>query len=189
MALRSSGMPPTAVYLVKFCSIAAIAASFMWRGVLKCGSPMPKSLKSMPFARSFAASAVMAMVAEISMRFNRAENGLLTAVLVAMLCLRRLTLALIRDRDRRTNLVVKPLFHLWGDEVSNRPTQPKDFFYQPRAQIGIGLSRHHENCLYRSIQLAVHQCHLQLIFIVADSPYAAQHRVRLLLHNVIDQKS
>src|ERR1700722_18073671 len=48
--------------------MAAIAASLMWRGVAKCGSPAPKSTSWAPWARSLAASAVTAMVAETSMR-------------------------------------------------------------------------------------------------------------------------
>jgi hypothetical protein len=38
----------------------------------------------MPLARNFAASAVIAIVAETSMRLSRAENGLLIAVVVAI---------------------------------------------------------------------------------------------------------
>src|ERR1700758_3737484 len=97
MALRSSGIPFTAVYLVKFSWIALMAASLMCCGVLKCGSPMPMSQRSMPLARSLAASAVMAIVAEISIRFRRAENGLLTAVMVAIVASRTLFLAVMRD--------------------------------------------------------------------------------------------
>ena len=67
--------------------MAAMPASLIWRGVLKCGSPMPISHKSIPLARSLAASAVMAIVADTSIRFTRAENGLLTAV-VAIAALR-----------------------------------------------------------------------------------------------------
>src|SRR5689334_3048208 len=48
MASRSSAVPPTAVYFVKFPWIAAIAASLMCCGVAKCGSPAPKSTTSIP---------------------------------------------------------------------------------------------------------------------------------------------
>src|SRR5271170_4373741 len=48
--------------------MAAMAASLMWRGVAKWGSPAPKSTRWAPWARSLAASAVTAMVAETSMR-------------------------------------------------------------------------------------------------------------------------
>src|ERR1039458_6836775 len=48
--------------------MAAIAASLMWRGVGKCGSPAPKSTRLAPWARSLAASAATAMVAETSIR-------------------------------------------------------------------------------------------------------------------------
>src|ERR1700722_17682263 len=59
--------------------MAAMAASLMWRGVAKWGSPAPKSTSWAPWARSLAASAVTAMVAEISMRPIRSAK-----ILVAM---------------------------------------------------------------------------------------------------------
>src|ERR1700733_15720490 len=61
-------MPATTVYRVKLASMAAMAASLMWRGVAKGASPAPKSISWAPWARSLAASAVTAMVAETSMR-------------------------------------------------------------------------------------------------------------------------
>src|SRR4051812_19690309 len=67
-------MPETTVYREKLASMAAIAASLMCRGVAKCGSPAPKSTSFAPSARSLAAAAVTAMVAEISMRPMRWLN-------------------------------------------------------------------------------------------------------------------
>src|SRR5271165_374729 len=54
--------------------MAAMAASLMWRGVGKCGSPAPKSTRLAPCARSLAASAATAMVAETSIRPMRSAN-------------------------------------------------------------------------------------------------------------------
>src|ERR1035441_5972343 len=48
--------------------MAAIAASLICRGVGKWGSPAPKSTRFAPWARSLAASAATAMVAETSIR-------------------------------------------------------------------------------------------------------------------------
>src|SRR5579863_9481090 len=56
--------------------MAAMAASLMCRGVLKCGSPAPKSTRLAPWARSLAASAATAMVAETSIRPMRSANTL-----------------------------------------------------------------------------------------------------------------
>src|SRR5579863_10708293 len=65
-----------------------MAASLMWRGVGKCGSPAPKSTRLAPWARSLAASAATAMVAETSMRPMRAAKiceGAATVVVIALL--------------------------------------------------------------------------------------------------------
>src|SRR5271163_3716567 len=62
--------------------MAAIAASLMWRGVAKWGSPAPKSTSLAPWARSLAASAVTAMVAETSMRPMRSAKSLVAVVAV-----------------------------------------------------------------------------------------------------------
>src|SRR3954466_13763839 len=56
--------------------MAAIAASLICRGVGKWGSPAPKSTKLAPWARSLAASAATAMVAETSMRLMRSAKTL-----------------------------------------------------------------------------------------------------------------
>ncbi len=39
------------------------------------------------------------------------------------------------------------------------------------------------------MQLAVHQGHLQFVFIVADGPYAAQHRFGFFLHGIVHQQA
>ncbi len=70
-ASRNSTVPPAAVYREKLFLIAAMAASLMCSGVLKCGSPTPKSTMSTPLARSFSAAAATAIVAEASMRWMR----------------------------------------------------------------------------------------------------------------------
>src|SRR5271170_8117422 len=67
--------------------MASIAASLMWRGVAKWGSPAPKSTSLAPWARSFAASAVTAMVAETSMRPMRSAKSVVAVVAVVMVIL------------------------------------------------------------------------------------------------------
>ena len=85
MALRTSGIPGTTVYRVKLASMAAMAASLMWRGVGKCGSPAPKSTRLAPWARSLAASAATAMVAETSIRPMRSAKTFVGVETVMML--------------------------------------------------------------------------------------------------------
>src|SRR5688572_5682745 len=57
-------MPATSVYLPTPLSSAARAASLMWAGVSKSGSPAPKLTTSTPSALSLAAFAVTARVIE-----------------------------------------------------------------------------------------------------------------------------
>ena len=68
MAARSSGMPSTAVYLVWPSLIALIAASLMFWGVSKSGSPAPRPITSRPAAFSSRALVVTAMVGDGWMR-------------------------------------------------------------------------------------------------------------------------
>src|ERR1700728_4453289 len=62
--------------------MAAMAASLMCCGVAKCGSPAPKSTSFAPCARSLAASAVTALVAEVSIRPIRSEKSALAVVVI-----------------------------------------------------------------------------------------------------------
>src|SRR5580692_8227156 len=62
-----------------------MAASLMCCGVGKCGSPAPKSTSLAPWARSFAASAATAMVAETSIRPIRSAKTFCAAATVIVL--------------------------------------------------------------------------------------------------------
>src|SRR6516165_4646743 len=62
-----------------------MAASLMWRGVGKCGSPAPKSTRFAPWARSLAASAATAMVAETSIRPMRSAKTFEGAAIVVVI--------------------------------------------------------------------------------------------------------
>jgi hypothetical protein len=69
---------------VKFFSIASIAASLICRGVEKCGSPAPKSERFTPSDFNFSAAAVIAMVAETSMRPMRSANTFVAVAVVIL---------------------------------------------------------------------------------------------------------
>src|SRR5579871_1045421 len=73
MALRSSSVPGTGVYLWKPPSMAFLAASQMGAGVLKSGSPAPKLRTSTPSSCSFLALASMARVIDGATCFIRSE--------------------------------------------------------------------------------------------------------------------
>ncbi len=77
-AFLSSSVPELVVYFVKFASIAALAASPMWRGVGKSGSPAPKSTTSMPCDFSLMASAATFIVGDVAIRPARAASMSLT---------------------------------------------------------------------------------------------------------------
>src|SRR5690348_2377491 len=91
MALRSEGVPPAAVYLVRPLSMAALAASLMNWGVSKSGSPAPMAITSLPSDFRRAALAVTARVGDGLMAFRRLAtndmrlscNGLGIAALVS----------------------------------------------------------------------------------------------------------
>ena len=70
-AARKAGVPSTRVYFVAPASSARLAASLMWAGVSKSGSPAPKLITSRPFARKAAALAETASVGDGSMSDNR----------------------------------------------------------------------------------------------------------------------
>ena len=74
IALRSAGYPGTGEYLEKLSSTAFFAASLMWSGVLKSGSPTLKLMTSTPWAFNSLLFWDMANVAEGDKRFRRSDN-------------------------------------------------------------------------------------------------------------------
>src|SRR5271167_4701121 len=64
-------MPLTAVYFVLPSRIAFAAASLMWSGVSKSGSPAPKPITSRPTTLSSTALVVTAIVGEGLIRASR----------------------------------------------------------------------------------------------------------------------
>src|SRR3954464_3416839 len=81
MASFNSGMPSTAVYLVLPASMAWIAASLMFAGVSKSGSPAPRPMTLRPAAFSARALSVTAMVADGFTRSSAADrNGIIVSL-------------------------------------------------------------------------------------------------------------
>src|ERR1017187_2050746 len=64
MAARNSGIPDDGVYFVNPAASACVAASLIYCGVSKSGSPAPKPQTSTPSALSFLAFASMARVSD-----------------------------------------------------------------------------------------------------------------------------
>ena len=70
MAAFSSGMPSTSVYLVLPSRSALMAASLMFSGVSKSGSPADSEMMSRPCAFSSRAFVAMPMVWDGEIRFT-----------------------------------------------------------------------------------------------------------------------
>src|SRR5215471_8749116 len=159
-----------------------MAASLMCWGVEKCGSPAPNSTRSAPPALSFAASATTAMVAEISIRFTRSLN-----------CLTSGRVAMVHPRSNLCCCTLKfftePLLHQIRYQTPHGTAKSKNLFHQPRAQVRVSFGRHHEDCFQLRLEFAVHQGHLQFVFIVADGTNTTQDRFGLLLDRVIHQQA
>src|SRR5690606_15600303 len=79
----SSGIPSTAVYFVLPSRIARIAASLMFSGVSKSGSPAASEITSRPRAFRSRAFCVAAMVADGWMRLSASEIKPMTSLLLA----------------------------------------------------------------------------------------------------------
>src|SRR5208337_4480695 len=97
--------------------MAATAASLMWRGVGKCGSPAPKSTRLAPCARSLAASADTARVAETSIRPMRPVK---TCEEVEVVIAAYILQILPRGQNRQTK-IKKIRFELQALRQSERP--------------------------------------------------------------------
>src|SRR5215208_3489185 len=75
MARLISRMPLAAVYFVRPARIALSAASLMFSGVSKSGSPAPKSQTFTPAARKASAACIAAIVADDCMWLTFLETG------------------------------------------------------------------------------------------------------------------
>src|SRR5574337_938254 len=135
-------MPAVGVYLVKFCSMARMAARLMCSGVGKSGSPGPKSTTSMPRALYRSASVRTARVGETEMRLMRSASCTLVSLLLG-------------------HLGPQPLFDHGRHQIAHGPAQQRNLADQPRTQIAVRLGGHHENTAERREQkvfaLGVHR--------------------------------
>src|ERR1017187_914625 len=110
--------------------MASMAASLMWRGGLKWGSPAPKSTRLMPCARSLAASAATAMVAETSIRPMRpAKTWEDVETVIALLSLqisRAMTKPVLEDgcgRSQSRTAIVAASVHFLRISLAQNPPE------------------------------------------------------------------
>src|SRR2546422_1272468 len=157
-AFCRSRVPAVGVYLVFPACIAARAASLMFCGVSKSGSPAPRSTTSTPAARIASAACIAASVDDAFMRATFSETWNCELILVADILGNISIISWIGFSDGPTddprrhtkgNLAPNPLSHTlfdqWRHETFDRPTELKHFLHQTRADIRILLSGHHEN--------------------------------------------
>src|SRR2546426_11258733 len=175
-AARSSGTPPTSVYLVWPCRITWIAASLIRSGVSKSGSPAPNVITSTPRRRSSRAFACTASVDEGASVFRRsASTGWL---------LRRQTAGLLGRVLLGQSLLGNRRHH-----AGYRRAEAGDFLDQARRDVRVLLVRHQEDGLDGAAELPVHQRHLKLVLEIGDGADPPHDAVGSLARDQIDQEA
>src|SRR6266403_1468389 len=177
MASRSAMMPPAGVYFVLFSSIALIPAFLMWSGVGKSGSPGPKSATSTPRDLSFSASVITAAVGEICMRLMRSVNCTF-APYGTLAC-----------TSHSRNFSAQHLLDDGGHQIGQRRAVLRDFPHQLGTQIAVRFAGKHKHGLQPRFELAVHQRHLQLIFIIRDRADAAENHASMPLACIVHEQA
>src|SRR5215472_17473455 len=149
--LKITCLPPAPVYLVKFCSIAHMAAFLILSGVGKSGSPAPKSTTSTPCVRSFSASAATFIVDETLISEMRSAISVFSSSAMVS-CLRARPDCCADGAES----FEEPCFHRRRYQPLDIATQPDDFFYQARTDERMRLARHQEQRLNLRAKPAVH---------------------------------
>src|SRR5260370_33121568 len=183
MASRSGMMPPVAVYFVKFCSMARMAAFFMCSGVGKSGSPGPKSAISTPFAFSFSASAMTAAVGEIWMRLMRSVSCTRSPLVVGA------SNSPVCRLNSSRNFCSQSFLNHRRHQSPQRAAELRDLAHQFRAQIAISFAGQHEHSFQARLEFAIHQRHLQFVLIIGDGANAAQDHPGVALAPIVDHQA
>src|SRR5262245_12852259 len=161
-------MPPTSVYLVWPCSIARLAASLMRLGVSKSGSPAPKEITSIPWARMALALACMASVGDGASVFRRSAS--------------------IGDLLSR-EFLSEPGLDGGRHQAGDGGAEGGHFLDEARGDVRVPLVGHHEHRLHRLAELPVHQRHLELVLEVRDGTQPAHDAIRLLALDEVDSEA
>ena len=75
------------------------------------------------------------------------------------------------------------------NQTLHRAAQVEDPLDKPGADVGVFFRWHHKDRLQFRSQAAIHQRHLELVFIIADGPDAAQHSLGALLAGKLHQQA
>src|SRR5581483_5442278 len=97
----------------------------------------------------------------------------------------------LRDGGMRPaiHFALQAFFHQVRDQALDRSAETDDLLHQPRTDIGVSFGRHHEHSLDLRAELAVHQGHLQLVFVIADGANAAENDRGIHLLGVFHQQA
>ena len=145
------------------------------------------------------------MVAEGSMRLMRSVSrtgwvtGDATVLMLTVLSFswtwllpseRRLGLAAaVRELVSYVHFLTKFLRDQFGNQAFDGSAKLRDLAHQARTQVRILFGRHHEHRLQPRLEFAVHQRHLEFVFVVADGANPAQDGARLDAQRVVHRKA
>src|SRR5262245_272997 len=172
-AARSSGIPPTSVYLVWPWRMAWTAASLMQAGGSTSGSPAPKEMTSTPRERRALALACTANVDEVASFFIRSASMIEPSA---------------AGSGRRSGgiLLGEALLHHGRHQPGHRSAEASHLPDQLRGDVRVFLVGHEEDGFYRARELAVHEGHLELVLEVRHRPDPAYDAVGALARDQID---
>src|SRR5271168_2079934 len=158
--------------------MAAIAAFRMFSGVGKSGSPALKSTTSTPSRRSLSASAITFMVEETLM--SEMRSAVLGACRVGVIVL---------ELTRCFKSFAQALFHEGWDEACNVSAEADDYLDQSGTDEGKGFAGEEESGFESGLQAAIHEGHLQFVFVVGDGADAAEDHAGVSLQGVVGEET
>src|SRR5690348_8311453 len=176
IALRSGRMPPTSVYLPTPLSSAARAASLMWSGVSKSGSPAPKLITSSPSALSLAAFAVTASVID-GLIGSRRDASLIGNVMEPLASGSLGELGGERGDDRRRH------------ETRDVTSEARALLDQRARHVVVALVGHEEHGVDAGREPAVHVRELELVLEVGEGAQAAHDHRRAAAAAEVDEQA
>src|SRR6185312_13222326 len=80
-------------------------------------------------------------------------------------------------------------FHRRRNESGDVAAKAEDFLHEPRADEGELLSGEKKNSFESGLQAAIHERHLQLVFVIGNSADAAEDYASVLAERVVREES
>jgi len=82
-----------------------------------------------------------------------------------------------------------PLFDERGNQAGERAAKLRDFADKLRAQVAVGFTREHKDGFEARLEFAVHQRHLEFVFVIGDGSDAAEDYGGVALAGVVDEQA